>query len=187
MAEAGVAGAGVVDREANGRPELRELVAERRVVVDRDVLGDLENDRRAAPARSARSAPEPMSAGETFRLRYASGGRIAVAASSAARRVAVSSSIPSPARTAAANTDVGRDAVGEAAERLVADDRSGMELDDRLEERREGRGVEDRLDAALPSASRCRTSSPATSAPTIEPNVARAGRRSMIDSAVSGS
>ncbi len=56
VAEAGVAGAGVVDREADGRPEGCELVAERRVVVDLDVLGDLEDDRPLAAAEDRAGA-----------------------------------------------------------------------------------------------------------------------------------
>jgi len=117
VAQAGVAGTASSTR-ADGRPEGGELVAERRVVVDLDVLRDLEDDLPSAVAEEGWELARGDERGRGFQAEVRP-GREDAAASRAASTVAVSSSIPGrPAREG--EDDVRPDAVGEATEGLVA-------------------------------------------------------------------
>ena len=106
VAEAGVAGAGIVDREADGRSEPLELAAQSRVVVDLDVLGDLEDDRPLDGRQDLAERAGPDELGRDVEAEVAAGGRRSLAPIEA-RRQAVSRSIPRPARAASPKTTVG--------------------------------------------------------------------------------
>ena len=138
-AERGVAGARVVDREAERDPDLVDPAAEGRVVLDRLVLGDLEHDR-ARPGL-------PEEVGEAGRV-VEQGRRDVDVEPGVARQACGGGQGRLQRRELQLDAEadrgrggemrVGRDAVGEPGQRLEPDGHAGREGHDRLEDRTEG-------------------------------------------------